>query len=126
MNFDQYPPTVKTFLKLAQSFDNSDAIIAYHCCIKAKTLLEQTVNVSEFTCLSKQIDNYEEIIQKKQQFIDFKTSEKSPAEYLFKKAVTLLQSSDKQLKEVGPSSQLSSSFLACSYLLIYMKSFPIK
>ena len=41
MNFEQFPPNVRTFLKLAQSFEKSDPVIGFHCCEMAKQLYDK-------------------------------------------------------------------------------------
>ena len=108
MNIENYPSNIKPYLKLAQSFENTDPIISFHFCIKAKMLLEEQSNESTELLIS-QIDSFSQIVEQKPMFIQFKESNKSPAEYLFRKAVVLLQTSDKQLKEKGPNPQLSKT-----------------
>ncbi|ELP89287.1 hypothetical protein EIN_488090 [Entamoeba invadens IP1] len=127
MNIDQFPPTVKTWVKVSQSFEKTDSIISFHCIVKAKAIIDQTIKSDEE---KQNYLNVLDVFQKKAeatpQFIAFKETEKSPAEYLYKKAVALLQSTDKTLKQTGPSPDLSKMFLVVSCLLeLYELFFPL-
>ncbi|EKE36902.1 hypothetical protein ENUP19_0009G0042 [Entamoeba nuttalli] len=126
LNIEQFPSNIKTYLKLAQSFENTDPVIAFHFCVKAKTLIEEQYQGEDKELKSSQIDLLTNVIENKPQFIQFKESTKSPAEYLLRKAVMLLQNSDKQLKEKGPSLQIGKTFLVSSYLFdLYELFFPL-